>query len=32
MAAFAACLVLMLLCFAFAFGLVTLGIWDGPRS
>ncbi|HEY2641530.1 MAG TPA: phage holin family protein [Streptosporangiaceae bacterium] len=27
-AAFAACLVLMLLCFAFAFGLVALGIWE----
>ena len=26
-AAFAACLVLMLLCFAFAYGLNTLGIW-----
>ena len=27
-ALFAACLVLMLLCFAFAFGLVALGIWE----
>jgi uncharacterized membrane protein YqjE len=27
-AAFAACLVLMLLCFAFAYGLVALGIWE----
>jgi uncharacterized membrane protein YqjE len=27
-ALFAACLVLMLLCFAFAYGLVTLGIWE----
>jgi hypothetical protein len=27
-ALFAACLVLMLLCFALAFGLVTLGIWE----
>ncbi|MGO8955971.1 MAG: phage holin family protein [Streptosporangiaceae bacterium] len=27
-AAFAACLVLMLLCFAFAYGLVALGIWQ----
>ncbi|HEV3293296.1 MAG TPA: phage holin family protein [Streptosporangiaceae bacterium] len=27
MAAFAGCLVLMLLCFAFAYGLNTLGIW-----
>ncbi len=26
-ARFAACLVLMLLCFAFAFGLYALGIW-----
>jgi uncharacterized membrane protein YqjE len=28
MAAFVGCLVLMLLCFAFAYGLITLGIWD----
>ena len=28
MAAFVGCLVLMLLCFAFAYGLQTLGIWD----
>ncbi len=27
MAAFVGCLVLMLLCFAFAYGLMTLGIW-----
>jgi len=27
-ALFAACLVLMLLCFAFAYGLVALGIWE----
>lgn len=27
-AAFVGCLVLMLLCFAFAYGLMTLGIWD----
>ena len=27
-AAFAGCLVLMLLCFAFAYGLVALGIWE----
>lgn len=27
-AAFVGCLVLMLLCFAFAYGLITLGIWD----
>ena len=26
--AFAACLVLVLLCFALAYGLITLGIWD----
>ena len=28
MAAFVGCLVLVLLCFAFAYGLMTLGIWD----
>ncbi len=28
MAAFVGCLVLMLLCFAFAYGLMTLGIWS----
>jgi hypothetical protein len=27
MAAFVGCLVLMLLCFAFAYGLIALGIW-----
>jgi uncharacterized membrane protein YqjE len=27
-AAFVGCLVLMLLCFAYAYGLITLGIWD----
>jgi uncharacterized membrane protein YqjE len=27
-AAFAGCLVLVLLCFALAYGLITLGIWD----
>jgi hypothetical protein len=27
-AAFVLCLVLMLLCFALAYGLITLGIWD----
>ena len=27
MAAFVGCLVLMLLCFAFAYGLMSLGIW-----
>ena len=27
-AAFVGCLVLMLACFAFAYGLITLGIWD----
>jgi uncharacterized membrane protein YqjE len=27
-AAFVGCLVLVLLCFAFAYGLITLGIWD----
>jgi uncharacterized membrane protein YqjE len=28
MAAFVGCLVLVLLCFAFAYGLITLGIWS----
>jgi uncharacterized membrane protein YqjE len=28
MAAFVGCLMLVLLCFAFAYGLITLGIWD----
>jgi hypothetical protein len=28
LAAFVGCLVLVLVCFAFAYGLITLGIWD----
>ena len=28
MAAFVGCLVLVLVCFAYAYGLITLGIWD----
>ncbi len=28
LAAFTGCLMLVLLCFAFAYGLMTLGIWD----